>query len=76
MSCNSLNNYDLSEKFAEKVERFARKNKIPIIGKIPYDKMFIESAIEMKPAISFSKEFEGMFSSMAEKIKNIIQEPE
>jgi len=68
-----INKYDLSDKFGKKVEMFARKNDIPIIGKIPYDKKFIESAIKMKPVISSSEEFEGMFSGMAEKINNIIQ---
>jgi len=68
-----INKYDMSDKFGKKVEMFARKNDIPIIGKIPYDKKFIESAIKMKPAISSSEEFEGMFSGMAEKINNIIQ---
>lgn len=70
-----INKFDLSKKFAESVERFAGKNKIPVIGKIPYDKKFIESAIKMKPVISLNKEIGGMFSSMAEKMIYIIKEP-
>ena len=63
-----INKCNLSGKFAEKVEEFARKNNIPVLGRIPYDKRFVESNIKMKPLITYEKDFEQVFSELFENI--------
>ncbi len=63
-----INKSNLSRKFARRIENFARKNKIHILGKIPYDKMFIESLIKMKPVTVYNKKFETVFSDILNNI--------
>ena len=63
-----INKCNLSEKFAKRVEAFAKRGSIPVLGKIPYDKKFVESNIEMKPLVEQDKKIEKMFNNIAEKI--------
>jgi len=46
-----LNKFDLAKKFCLEIEKFARMNRIPILGRIPYRKDFVEATIKMKPVV-------------------------
>ncbi|MBW2996046.1 ATP-binding protein [Candidatus Woesearchaeota archaeon] len=65
-----INKFDLADKFCKKIEQFAEKEKIPIIGRIPYRKDFVESTIEMKPVVEVNPEYKEVFQDIIEKIKN------
>jgi len=49
-----INKFDLEKSFCSEIERFAKMNKIPILGRIPYRKDFVKLMIRMRPA-SMSK---------------------
>lgn len=63
-----INKFDLEEKFCSKIEEFATKNKIPIIGRIPYRKDFVDSTIKMKPVVEINPEYGKIFEGIIRKI--------
>jgi len=63
-----INKFDLSKNFCLKIESFAEKNKIPIIGRIPYKKDFVDSTIKMKPVVEINPEYKKVFQGIIEKI--------
>jgi len=68
-----INKFDLDKNFYKKIEKFAKENKIPIIGKIPYKKDFVQSTIKMKPIIEIHPEYKKIFEDI---ILNIQKETE
>ena len=64
-----INKYDLEKKFCFKIEKFANENKIPVIGKIPYRKDFIDSTIKMKPVVETNPDYGKIFREIVEKIE-------
>ena len=64
-----INKSDLENSFCSKIEAFAEKNKIPIIGKIPYRKDFVDSAIRMKPVVEINPEYRKIFQATINNIK-------
>ena len=64
-----INKYDLSKSFCLKIEKFAEKNKISIIGKIPYRKDFVDSMIKMKPVAEINPDYQKLFSDIIKQIK-------
>ena len=63
-----INKYDLEKKFCLKIEKFASKNNIPIIGRIPYRKDFVDSTIKMKPVIEINPNYKKIFKEIIKKI--------
>ncbi|MBN2052794.1 ATP-binding protein [Candidatus Woesearchaeota archaeon] len=64
-----INKHNLSKSFCRKIEAFASKNKIPVIGRIPYSKRIMESTIKMKPVNAYDKQFTGIFSNTLKNIR-------
>jgi MinD superfamily P-loop ATPase len=60
--------FDLDENFYKKIESFAKDKKIPIIGKIPYRKDFVESTIKMKPVVKINSEYKKIFKEIINEI--------
>lgn len=69
-----INKYDINEEMARKIEEYAKKNKISLVGKIPYDDTVMKSINELKP-ITFYKESKASkaIEAMWENIKVIIK---
>jgi len=63
-----INRWDLNKEFTKKIEEFAQRNNIPVIGKIGYDKKFIEALVNLKPVVVYEKNYEKLFSSILDKI--------
>jgi len=63
-----INKFDLAENFYKETEKFAKINKIPILGKIPYRKDFIKSTIEMKPVVEINPDYQELFQAIIRKI--------
>ncbi len=63
-----INKYTLEGKFCSKIESYAKKNNIPIIGKIPYSNDFVKSTIRMKPVVEINSEYKPLFNSIIKKI--------
>lgn len=67
-----INKYDLNENFSKKIEEFMQKYKIPLLGKIPYDKEFVEALVNLTPIVVYDKKFEPLFKKILEKsMKNL-----
>ena len=67
-----INKYDLEVGFCSEIEKFAKKNNIPIIGKIPYRKDFIDSTIKMKPVTELNPGYIKIFNEITENIMGMI----
>ncbi len=63
-----INKYDLNKKFTKKIEKFAERSKIPILGKIPYRKDFVRAIVKMKPVVEVNPRFRKMFKGIINKI--------
>lgn len=64
-----INKFGLAENFYKETEKFARINKIPILGKIPYEKDFIKSTIKMKPVVEINPKYKKLFNGIISRIK-------
>ncbi len=63
-----INKFDLEKSFCLKIEKFAKKSKIPILGKIPYRKDFVDSMIKMKPVTVVNPKYKKVFQEIIKKI--------
>jgi len=63
-----INKYSLSDKFCNKIEKFAKKDKIKVIGKIPYVQDFVDSTIQMKPVVEINPVYQKTFQNIINNI--------
>jgi MinD superfamily P-loop ATPase len=63
-----INKFDLEKSFCLKIEEFAKKSNIPILGKIPYRKDFVDSMIKMKPVTVINPKYKKVFQQIINKI--------
>ena len=63
-----INKYNINKSFTKKIEQYFSRNNIPIIGKIPYDKKFVDALVNLKPIVVFEPEFIDLFNEILEKI--------
>jgi len=61
-----LNKFDLEKSFCSKIEDFAKKKGIPIIGRIPYRHDFVEATIKMKPVVEINPAYADLFAGIAQ----------
>lgn len=59
-----INKWDINEEFSGEIERFAEENEIPVLGKIPYDRRFVDSLVSLKPVLIDNKEYEKLFTEI------------
>jgi len=59
-----INKFDIVRRFCSKIEEFAKENNIPIIGRIPYRKDFVDSTIKMKPVVEINPEYKKTFKEI------------
>jgi MinD superfamily P-loop ATPase len=64
-----INKFDLAENFYKETEKFAKMNKVQIIGKIPYRKDFVQSTIKMKPVVEINQRYKKLFKEIIGEIK-------
>jgi len=64
-----INKFDLAKNFYREIEKFAKENNIPILGKIPYRKDFVKSTIKMKPVVEINPKYKKLFKEIINKIK-------
>ena len=68
-----INKSDLAENFYKEIEKFAKINKIPILGRIPYRKDFVKSTIKMKPVTEINPKYKELFQKIINQIKLTIK---
>ena len=72
-----INKYDLNQNNAIKIERFCSKNKVDVIGKIPFDSIVTKAMVAEIPVIEYlsesevSKSIEQMWKQVLQRIKSI-----
>ncbi|MCD4762114.1 hypothetical protein K8R32_04120, partial [bacterium] len=64
-----INKFDINTPYCRKIEQFAKKNNIEIIGKLPYDKSFIKALVNMIPVVIENKKLKKSFINIVDKIK-------
>ncbi len=64
-----INKFDLTKNFYKEIKKFAQKNNIPILGKIPYRKDFVKSTIKMKPVVEINPKYGKIFKDIINQIK-------
>jgi len=68
-----INKFDLAENFYKEIEKFAKINKIPILGRIPYRKDFVDSMIKMKPVAEINPRYRKLFQKIIDQIRLVIK---
>ena len=63
-----INKFDLAKNFYKEIEKFAKINKILILGKIPYKKDFVDSTIKMKPVVEINPKYQVLFQEIISNI--------
>jgi len=63
-----INKFGLAKNFYLEIEKFAKTNKIPILGRIPYRKDFVSSVIKMKPVVKINPKYKKLFQNIINQI--------
>ena len=63
-----INKFDINKEFSKKIEKFAKDNNIPLLGKVPYSKEFVSALVNLTPVVVWNKNFEPIFEGI---IKNL-----
>ncbi len=63
-----INKFDLNPGFSKKIESFSEKAGIPVLGKIPYDRKFVDALVNRKPAVVYEKGFVPVFMGIIENV--------
>lgn len=68
-----INRYDLDRSLTAEVERFCLSNAIPVVGKIPFDNIFSEAAITVRPAVEIAgvelkRQLENIYDQVLSKV--------
>ncbi len=64
-----INKFDLNKEHSKEIEKFAREKDVEILGKIPYDKVFVDFLVEMTPVVEKSQKYRKHFKKILERIK-------
>ncbi|MGC9516501.1 MAG: ATP-binding protein [Methanomicrobiales archaeon] len=63
-----INRWDINEDFTSSIEDFSKSNKIPVLGRIPYDKRFVDSLVNLKPVVVYEPGLEKIFTEILDNI--------
>jgi len=67
-----INKYDVNLEMKDEIEKFAFTERIPILGKIPFDRSFVEAIIQRKTIVEYNREkFYPLFSSIWNNIVSL-----
>lgn len=58
-----INRHNLNKEFTKKIEEFMNEYKIPLLGKIPYNKKFVEALVNMTPITEIYPEYKSFFEN-------------
>lgn len=71
-----INKYNLNEEITEQIEEFCCNEKIPVIGKIPFDPSIVKALQELKTPVEagnveITNEIKSIWTKIVEEIKNL-----
>lgn len=68
-----INRSDINLEFTEEMEEYFKENDIPVLGKIHYDRKFVDALVNLKPAVVFEPEFEDIFQQILKNLFNLMR---
>ncbi len=63
-----INKFDLNIEYYKKIEQFVANHKMEIIGKLPYDEIYIEALVNMTPVIEKNSQQKKLFNDIAKRL--------
>jgi MinD superfamily P-loop ATPase len=63
-----INRYDINDDLTEQMEEYFDTNDIPVLGKISYDRKFVDALVNLKPVVVFEPKFADTFLKILEKV--------
>jgi MinD superfamily P-loop ATPase len=66
-----INKSDLEKGFCRRIEAFAKRNSIPVMGRIPYKQDFVDSTIRMEPIVVYKSEYQALFAGILDNIERV-----
>jgi len=60
-----INRYDLDEENTREIEKYCQRQSVPVVGKVPFDKVVTEAMVEGLPVVEYSD------GTVSRKIKEI-----
>jgi len=64
-----INKYDINVEYLKKIEKYADKNKIKILAKIPYSKSFVDALVNLEPVVVYDRKFSKLFKEITKKLR-------
>lgn len=69
-----INKYNLNEDITEQIENYLLNEKIPLIGKIPFDNSFTKAIQNLKSITDYDKKYLPLFNNILDIIKSLINQ--
>ena len=63
-----INKYDINKEYCKKIEDYSKKQGAELLGRIPYDKAFVDALVNLRPVVIGSKRFQDLFDGLAEDV--------
>ena len=63
-----INKYDINPEFSKRVEQFAKNKNIKMLGKIKYNRKFVDALVSLTPAVVYEPKFERTFNNILSKL--------
>ncbi len=67
-----INKYDLRGGYHSQIEKFAKENDIPIIGRLPYRNDFVDALLDMKPVVELNPEYIPLFEGIIDVVEKAL----
>ncbi len=67
-----INKHDINKELSKSIEKFAEENDINIIGRIKYDKKFVQALVNLKPIVKYDKSYRKNFSKIVKKVQKYL----
>lgn len=69
-----INRWGINKDFTHTLQDYFKKNQIPVLGLIPYDVRFVQSLVNLKPAVVYEKNFKPIFMQIMDNCLFDMQE--
>jgi MinD superfamily P-loop ATPase len=63
-----VNKADLNPQALGEIREYAAGSGLPVLAEIPYDRAFVEAAVELRPPVVYKPELECMFAKIVRKV--------
>ncbi len=67
-----INKFDLNKKYYQHLIKFANDNNLPILGRLPYHKIFVQALVNMVPVITIDKKIAKIFNKISTNLLELI----